>query len=78
MREIRTSGSEGGGTEPNRFSLPLSKLTVAKATSTPTSVYRRMDRGRESRLGSVLPPSEPDVRISRIRLSSWWYHLQED
>jgi len=24
MREIRTSGSEGGGTEPNRFSLPLS------------------------------------------------------
>lgn len=25
MREIRTSGSEGGGTEPNRPSLPLSK-----------------------------------------------------
>ena len=25
MREIRTSGSEGGGTEPNRFSLPLSE-----------------------------------------------------
>ena len=24
MREICTSGSEGGGTEPNRFSLPLS------------------------------------------------------
>lgn len=24
MREIRTSGSEGGGTEPNRSSLPLS------------------------------------------------------
>jgi hypothetical protein len=20
----------------------------------------------------VAPPSEPDVRISRIRLSSWW------
>ncbi len=33
MREIRTSGSEGGGTEPNRFSLPLSELTVAKATA---------------------------------------------
>ena len=42
MREIRTSGSEGGGTETNRFSLPLSKLTVAKATSTPTSVYRQI------------------------------------
>ena len=24
MREIRTSGSEGGGIETNRFSLPLS------------------------------------------------------
>jgi hypothetical protein len=24
MREIRLSGSEGGGTELNRFSLPLS------------------------------------------------------
>jgi hypothetical protein len=24
MREIRTSGSEGGGIESNRFSLPLS------------------------------------------------------
>jgi hypothetical protein len=24
MREIRPSGSEGGGTEINRFSLPLS------------------------------------------------------
>jgi hypothetical protein len=24
MREIRTSGSEGGGVEPNRRSLPLS------------------------------------------------------
>ena len=25
MRENRQSGSEGGGTEPNRFSLPLLK-----------------------------------------------------
>ena len=27
------------------------------------------DRGRKDRLGSVPPPSEPDVRFSRIRLS---------
>ena|GEM_PF-4680673 len=27
------------------------------------------DRGREGRLSSASPPSEPDVRISRIRLS---------
>ena len=26
---------------------------------------------------SVPPPSEPDVRGSRIRLSSWWFYLEE-
>jgi hypothetical protein len=36
------------------------------------------DRGREHRLVSIPPPSEPDVRISRIRLSGWWSYLQED
>jgi hypothetical protein len=35
-------------------------------------------RGREGQLVSVPPPSEPDWRISRIRLSSWWFYLQED
>ena len=24
------------------------------------------------------PPSEPDKRISRIRLSGWWFYLFED
>jgi hypothetical protein len=24
------------------------------------------------------PPSEPDLRISRIRLSGQWFYLQED
>ena len=28
MRENRQSGSEGGGTEPNRFSLPLLKTNL--------------------------------------------------
>ena len=28
MREIRLSGLEGGGAEPNRLSLPLSKLSL--------------------------------------------------
>jgi hypothetical protein len=31
MREIRTSGSEGGGCEPNRISLPLSYRSWAPA-----------------------------------------------
>jgi len=35
------------------------------------------DRGRENRLNSVPPPSEPDRRISRIRLSSRWFYLEE-
>ena len=30
MRENRQSGSEGGGTEPNRFSLPLLKANGDK------------------------------------------------
>jgi 4-hydroxy-2-oxoheptanedioate aldolase len=31
------------------------------------------DRGRERQLVSTPPPSEPDVRISRIRLSGRWF-----
>ena len=38
----------------------------------------RRDRGREDRVVPVPPPSEPDRRISRIRLSSRWCYLQED
>src|SRR5207249_4854664 len=33
MREIRTSGSEGGGNEPNRFSLPLYRRARRHAAS---------------------------------------------
>ena len=32
-------------------------------------------RGRDSALVCATPPSEPDVRISRIRLSGWWFYL---
>ncbi len=35
-----------------------------------------VDRGRENHW--VPPPSEPDRRVSRIRLSSRWSYLQED
>ena len=37
-----------------------------------------LDRGREKRLNSNPPPSEPDRRISRIRLSSRRFYLRED
>ena len=37
-----------------------------------------IDRGREDRLSSVPPPSKPDGRISRIRLSSRWFYLVKD
>ena len=36
------------------------------------------DRGRKGRLSSAPPPSEPGMRISRTRLSGWWFYLQED
>ena len=35
MREIRTSGAEGGGTEPNRPSLPLSEPPISGACPGP-------------------------------------------
>ena len=45
---------------------------VADAQRVVQRARRDMDRdwGREDRLMSVPPPTEPDVRVSRIRLSS--------
>jgi hypothetical protein len=43
MREIRQSGSEGGGTEFNRFSLPLSKFGSVLRTS--SAELSRFERG---------------------------------
>ena len=34
---------------------------------------RNKDRGRNSRLNPAAPPSEPYVRVYRIRLSGWWF-----
>jgi hypothetical protein len=36
------------------------------------------NRGRRNRVVPGPPPSEPDRRFSRIRLSSRWFYLQED
>jgi len=33
MREIRQSGSEGGGAETNRFSLPLLQVNVCVSST---------------------------------------------
>jgi hypothetical protein len=41
MREIRKSGSEGGGNETNRFSLPL--LLCLKLRSSPFSSFLRCE-----------------------------------
>ncbi|MCA9441495.1 MAG: hypothetical protein KC964_11855 [Candidatus Omnitrophica bacterium] len=35
--------------------------------------FEDFDRGRESALVCASPPSEPDVRFSRIRLSGRWF-----
>ncbi len=51
---------------------------TANASQTMMKMRLLNDRGRESQLGSTSPPSEPDRRFSRIRLSSWWFYLSED
>ena len=58
-------------------------ITLLKSLNQPMEEKERKaprsdDRGREKRLHSNPPPSEPDRRISRIRLSSWWSYLRED
>ncbi|MGO8881287.1 MAG: PAS domain S-box protein, partial [Desulfomonilaceae bacterium] len=45
---------------------------VNKATTELTG-YSKDDRGRNSRLNPAAPPSEPCKRISRTRLSGWWF-----
>ncbi len=53
MRETRLSGSEGGGTEFNRFSLPLSKGHGARAGGPGRGTLRlRSPRLRSLRLRS--------------------------
>jgi len=49
------------------FNLIEYKETIPKLAYT--------DRGRDSTLNCAAPPSEPDWRISRIRLSGWWFYL---
>jgi hypothetical protein len=46
MREIRLSGSEGGGFEPNRFSLPLSKVGSPHRNITRKSFGRHKEASR--------------------------------
>jgi hypothetical protein len=67
MRGNRTYGSEGGAAETSRPSLGLED--VRKALTAPVAHGASHDRGRDGRLVSAAPPSEPYVRFSRIRLS---------
>jgi hypothetical protein len=53
----------------NRFISDAYIVIPAQAGIQGRSPVACPDRGREMRLGSHPPPSEPDVRISRIRLS---------
>ena len=47
MREIRLSGSEGGGAEFNRLSLPLSKALRAPICMTAYEAKRKRSAGRQ-------------------------------
>ena len=55
MREIRQSGSEGGGTEPTRSSLPLSTIAGRSLGEPCRSSYPRVDRcNRRQQILSLL------------------------
>ena len=56
MREIRPSGSEGGGTEFNRSSLPLS-------TGRTTGVVARLSESRNERHSTATAKSGVSVTI---------------
>ena len=53
-------------------------LVPCLASDCTFAALSRPDRGRESRTHPTPPPSEPDGRVSRIRLSSRWFYLVKD
>ena len=61
-----------------RKTLTFLILAMGLAFALPAWAQQKLDRGRETRLDSGPPPSEPDRRISRIRLSSRWFYLEEE
>ena len=68
MREIRLSGLEGGGAVI-RSPYPYPLRVQGSGEVNPHLRPFPKDRGRDGELNAA-PPSEPDWRISRIRLSS--------
>ena len=53
-------------------------MTTSFEVVTPGQTGVQDYRGRDDTLDCIAPPSEPDWRISRIRLSSRWFYLIED
>ncbi|MEJ2239778.1 MAG: hypothetical protein P8X82_15905, partial [Gemmatimonadales bacterium] len=63
------SGEQGAGPSPPTRNKRKGWVVISRLSSPVSRFLRTADRGRENRLVSAPPPSEPDVRISRIRLS---------
>ena len=82
MHEVSSEVAEGsinGGRDLGIGDVFLSSEFVRNAAPLfAESGLRCPDRGRNSRLSSATPPSEPDLRISRIRLSGCWFYLCKD
>ena len=77
MREIRTSGSEGGATESNGSSLPLSCLHQFQCRSNRLAMVRalgerkkRETSGRAVRRGQETC-AEQDLRRTERRMTVW-------
>src|SRR5260370_12164996 len=77
MREIRTSGSEGGGVELNRASLPLSEQAPVTRPGFPLSRERRFQLHRINvRIRRLSLGNPGDVRpagagVSELRIDYW-------
>src|SRR5215470_2064570 len=67
MREIRTSGSEGGGVETNRCSLPLSAGNIAGATL----VVARFDTAPPSNVMTLSMLQSPSDWLKRSTRFEW-------
>src|SRR5207248_1688017 len=68
-RQVRVSIAASGPVRPRPLAVGI---TANGRKDQGSKSHWGTDRGREGWFRAP-PPSEPDRRISRIRLSSWWF-----
>jgi hypothetical protein len=71
MREIRKSGSEGGGTETNRFSLPLSPAATRAKARFVNSALQGASARKRRRAGVSTPGRGRQTTDDRLSHDLW-------